>query len=186
MKKTYECMLLLANREVKKGWDELKTTVNGLFDKHGAEVVSARRWDERRLTFPIKRQQRATYLLMYFNADAPQVQAVRRDMEFSEAVLRNFVTSCEKIPEAAFEPEDSFDIESIRIDDEPAASAAPAATTEEATADSKSEDAAATEAAPAGAAAAEATPAGGAAPESGDEKPAGDDVPSGDDVKEDK
>ena len=103
MKKTYECMLLLDNREVKKGWEELKTTVNGLFSKHGAEVVSARRWDERRLTFPIKRQQRATYLLMYFNADAPQVQAIRRDMEFSDPVLRNFVIGCEKIPEAAFE-----------------------------------------------------------------------------------
>ena len=43
-------MLLLDNREVKRGWEELKTSVNGLFEKHGAEVVSARRWDERRLT----------------------------------------------------------------------------------------------------------------------------------------
>ena len=190
MKKNYECMLLLDNREVKKGWDELKATVNGLFDKHGAEVLSARRWDERRLTFPIKRQQRATYLLMYFNADAPQVQAIRRDMEFSDTVLRNFVISCEKIPEAAFEPEDAFDIESIRIDDEPAAPAvkteakakteeaktkteAAAAKTEAAAAkteavekpaeDSKSEDAATTAAAP-----------------------AGEGVPSGEDVKEDK
>ena len=119
MKRTYECMLLLDNREVKKGWDELKTSVTGLFEKHGAEVVSARRWDERRLAFPIKRQKRATYLLMYFNADAPQVQAIRRDMEFNEAMLRNFVTSCEKIPDEAFEPEASFDMASIRVDDDP-------------------------------------------------------------------
>ena len=119
MKRTYECMLLLDNREVKKGWEELKTSVNGLFEKHGAEVVSARRWDERRLTFQINRQKRATYLLMYFNADAPQVQAIRRDMEFSEAMLRNFVTVCEKIPDEAFEPEASFDMSAIRVDDDP-------------------------------------------------------------------
>ena len=112
-------MILLDNREVKKGWDELKSSVTGLFEKHGAEVVSARRWDERRLAFPIKRQQRATYLLMYFNAETPQVQALRREMQFNETVLRNFVISCEKVPEEAFEPEASFDISALHVDDEP-------------------------------------------------------------------
>lgn len=184
-------MLLLDNREVKKGWDELKSTVGGMFDKHGAEVVSARRWDERRLTYSIKRQTRATYLLMYFKADTPQVQAIRRDMEFSDVVLRNFVVSCEKIPEQAFEPEAAFDIASIRVDDEPAASVAPAAkaeetatkagetaTTEKPTEGSTPEDAAATEAAPAGDVEAASAP--------GDDKPAGEDAPSSEDVKEDK
>ena len=212
MKNTYECMLLLDNREVKKGWDELKTRVNGLFDKHGAEVLSARRWDERRLTFPIKRQQRATYLLMYFNADAPQVQAIRRDMEFSEAVLRNFVISCEKIPEAAFEPEDSFDIESIGgIDDEPAAPAVKTAEAKSKTEESKTEESKAEESkaeeskaeeskaqteeakAQTEEAKAQTEEAKKPAEDSKSEDaaataaaPAGEDVPSGEDAKEDK
>ncbi len=125
MKRTYECMLLLDNREVKKGWDQLKSSVTGVFEKHGAEVVSARRWDERRLAFQIKRQKRATYLLMYFNAETPQVQALRRDLQFSETVLRNFVMSCDKVPEEAFEPEASFDISTLQVDEEPAAPSRP-------------------------------------------------------------
>ena len=59
MTKTYEGMLLLDNREVKRGWQALKDNVTGLFTKHDAEILSARRWDERRLAYPIKRQQRA-------------------------------------------------------------------------------------------------------------------------------
>ena len=61
--RTYECMCLLDNREVRKGWQPLKETVVGMFKKHGAEMLSARRWDERRLAYPIRGQQRATYLL---------------------------------------------------------------------------------------------------------------------------
>jgi ribosomal protein S6 len=152
-------MLLLDNREVKRGWEELKTSVNGLFEKHGAEVVSARRWDERRLTYQINRQKRATYLLMYFNADAPQVQAIRRDMEFNDAMLRNFVTVCEKIPDEAFEPEASFDMSAIRVDDDPPTEPASSASSEKATTKAAPAEKVTAEAAPAEKATAEAAPA---------------------------
>ena len=61
--RTYECMCLLDNREVRKGWQPLKDAVAGVFNKHGARILSARRWDERRLAYAIKGQQRGTYLL---------------------------------------------------------------------------------------------------------------------------
>ena len=63
--RTYECMCLLDNREVRKGWEPVKQTVADMFAKHGVEVLSARRWDERRLAFPIKGQERGTYLLTF-------------------------------------------------------------------------------------------------------------------------
>lgn len=120
-------MCLLDNREVKAGWQPLKDSVSGLFQKHGAEIVSSRRWDERRLAYPIKGQQRATFLLTYFKASTQQVSGIRRDLQFKESVLRSMVLQCEEVPQQAFEPEAEFDVNAIPLDDKPEAKAAPEA-----------------------------------------------------------
>lgn len=125
--RTYECMCLLDNREVRKGWQALKDSVAGLFTKHGAQILSARRWDERRLAYPIKGQQRATYLLAYLKADTQQVAGIRRDLQFSDSVLRSLVLSCEEIPQSAYEPEAEFDVNAIPVDDSPMTSSNEAA-----------------------------------------------------------
>ena len=117
--KTYECMCLLDNREVRKGWESLKTAVAGLFTKHGAKVLSSRRWDERRLAYPMKGQLRATYLLIYFSIDTNAIPALRRELEFSEEMLRYMITDCAEVPADAYEPEAEFDVASIPVDDAP-------------------------------------------------------------------
>jgi ribosomal protein S6 len=115
-------MCLLDNREVRKGWQPLKESVTGLFTKHGAQILSARRWDERRLAYPIDGQQRATYLLAYLKADTQSIAAIRRDLQFSDIVLRSLVLSCEEVPQSAYEPEAEFDVNAIPVDDSPVAS----------------------------------------------------------------
>ena len=120
--RTYECMCLLDNREVRKGWQPLKESVTGLFTKHGAQILSARRWDERRLAYPIDGQQRATYLLAYLKADTQSITGIRRDLQFSDIVLRSLVLSCEEVPQSAYEPEAEFDVNAIPVDDSPVAS----------------------------------------------------------------
>ncbi len=108
MIRTYECMVLLDNREVKQGWDALKQNVTGMFTKHGAEVVSSRLWEERKLAFPIQQQQRGTYLLVYFNSETGAITSINREFNMSEPVLRHMVTACEEVPESANEPSRSF------------------------------------------------------------------------------
>jgi ribosomal protein S6 len=115
-------MCLLDNREVRKGWQPLKESVTGLFTKHGAQILSARRWDERRLAYPIDGQQRATYLLAYLKADTQSITGIRRDLQFSDIVLRSLVLSCEEVPQSAYEPEAEFDVNAIPVDDSPVAS----------------------------------------------------------------
>ncbi|HEX5054137.1 MAG TPA: 30S ribosomal protein S6 [Planctomycetota bacterium] len=122
--RTYECMCLLDNREVRKGWQSLKEALTGLFTKHGAKILSSRRWEERRLAYAIKGQQRGTYLLVYFSADTQSVAAVRRDLAFNESLLRYLILECEEVPQAAYEPEAAFDINAIPADDAPAATEA--------------------------------------------------------------
>jgi ribosomal protein S6 len=110
-------MCLLDNREVRKGWSQLKDAVAGQFTKHGAKVLSARRWDERRLAYPIRGQQRGTYLLVYFAADTQAVTGIRRDLQFNEALLRFLLVDCEEVPATAYEPEAEFDVSAIPADD---------------------------------------------------------------------
>ena len=97
MTKTYECMVLLDNREVKQGWEPLKQTVTAMFEKFNADVVSARRWDERPLAYPIRGQRRGTYMLVYYKGDPQQNTGIRRELELAEPVLRYMTTVCEEI-----------------------------------------------------------------------------------------
>ncbi len=117
--RTYECMCLLDNREVRKGWQTLKEAVLGLFTKHGAKILSGRRWDERRLAYSIKGQQRGTYLLIYFAADTQGLGGIRRDLQFHESLLRFLLVDCAEVPQTAYEPEAAFDVNTIPADDAP-------------------------------------------------------------------
>lgn len=121
--RTYECMCLLDNREVRKGWESLKSDVNAIFAKHNAKVLSSRRWDERRLAYPIKGQVRATYLLIYIEIDTKEIPLLRRDLQFADSLLRYMITDCPNVPEGAYEPEEEFDVNDIPEDDAPEAPA---------------------------------------------------------------
>jgi ribosomal protein S6 len=112
-------MCLLDNREVRNGWQTLKDSVLAHFTKHGAKILSGRRWDERRLAYPMKGQNRGTYLLVYFSADTQSLTAIRRDLQFREAVLRSMLLDCVEVPQDAYEPEADFDVNAIPADDAP-------------------------------------------------------------------
>ncbi len=138
---TYECMVLVNNQEVRKGWAACKQGVIDLFAKHSAQVVSARRWDERRLTYPIKKQQRATFMLVYFKSEHTAPAAVRRELDFSDTVLRHQILKCDEIPPEALEPEAAFDEARVGEDAPPPVPPAPAPAAEPAAPEADSEPA---------------------------------------------
>lgn len=136
--KLYEGMFLLDNNEVRNDWKAAKALVTGTLEKHGANVITARRWDERRLAYPIKKRNRATYLLCYFEADPSTSEILRRDFDLSEKILRYLILSAEAVPDEERElsqaeladdfsvpapPEDDF----LESEDEGAASEEPEA-----------------------------------------------------------
>jgi ribosomal protein S6 len=140
--RTYECMCLLDNREVRKGWESAKDSVAAIFTKHSAKILSSRRWDERRLAYPINGQVRATYLLIYMEIQTGNIPVLRRDLQFSDSLLRYMISDCPDVPEGAYEPEEEFDVNAIPEDDAPEVEEAPAeeAPAEEAAADGKAKD----------------------------------------------
>jgi ribosomal protein S6 len=119
-------MVLLDNREVRQGWDTLKDSVAGMLSKHNAKIISSRLWEERRLAFPINRQLRGTYLLVYFDAPTNEITPINREFQMAESILRHMVTACDEVPESAHEPEKEFDVSAIGIEKEPEPEAAAA------------------------------------------------------------
>jgi small subunit ribosomal protein S6 len=92
-------MFLLDNQVVRADWGRAKAVVTDTLGKYGAKVVSARRWDERKLAYPIKGKRRATYLLTYFEIGPAGVNTMRRDLELDERVLRYLIVSTPGLPE---------------------------------------------------------------------------------------
>ncbi len=98
MSRLYEIMYLVDNNAVRAGWNEAKASVTGLIVKHGGKVLSARRWEERKLSYPIKQRRRGTYLLVYAELGGDGVATLRRELDLTENVLRYLILSAEAVP----------------------------------------------------------------------------------------
>jgi small subunit ribosomal protein S6 len=96
-------MFLLDNQVVRTDYKAAKAVVTDALKKHGAELTSARRWDERRLAYPIEGRQRATFLLTYFKAGPNAITGIRRDAELDERILRHLILNVEEVPAAELE-----------------------------------------------------------------------------------
>ena len=103
MSRTYEIMLLADNNAVRAGWKEVKAHFAGLVEKHGGKVLTSRRWDERKLTYPIRQRRRATYLLAYCELSGDGVANLRRELDINEILLRYLLLRAESVPAQEYE-----------------------------------------------------------------------------------
>jgi small subunit ribosomal protein S6 len=72
--------------------------IKDILKRAGAELISLRKWDERRLAYAIKGNKRGVYFLTYFTAPAEKMPAIERDCNLSEEILRAMVTRADYIP----------------------------------------------------------------------------------------
>jgi small subunit ribosomal protein S6 len=64
----------------------------GIIERHGGQVLVAKKWDERKLAYEIGGQKRGLYVITYFTAPGTAVGGIERDVNLSEDVLRVMVT----------------------------------------------------------------------------------------------
>lgn len=84
----YECMFLLDTTKVAGDLGAAERAIRTIFERNKAEVLIARPWDERRLSYPINNQKKGLYYLTYFSADGEALPGIERDCKLSEMVLR--------------------------------------------------------------------------------------------------
>ncbi len=89
--KTYEGLFLVDAVEAKRDWDAAVAHVKGILAKHGTELLTNYKWDERKLAYNIGPHKRGAYFLVYFNADPQVIAAIRRDCDLSDVVIRNLI-----------------------------------------------------------------------------------------------
>ena len=70
--------------------------VKGLLDKVGAEIISFKKWDERRLAYEIKGNKRGLYFLCYFKL-AGRSRRLERQCLLSEDMLRHMITRADHL-----------------------------------------------------------------------------------------
>ena len=79
--------------------------VKDILDRAEAEIISLRKWDDRKLAYAIKGQKRGTYILAYFNARGTQIANIERDCNLSELIARVLMVKPEHMAEAELELE---------------------------------------------------------------------------------
>ena len=97
-KRLYEAMFLVDSAQAAADWEGTLSVINNILQRADAEVVSMRKWQERKLAYDIGRNTRGTYILCYFKADSRRVSGIEKDVQLSEKVMRVLVLTTEKRP----------------------------------------------------------------------------------------
>lgn len=88
---TYELLLIAEPTIASKEWNRVEEEITKTLTRYGANIRSLKKWGERRLAYPVKKQQRGTYVLVYFNAPSNSLVKITGDMELSEVILRALI-----------------------------------------------------------------------------------------------
>ena len=101
--KLYEAMFLVDSAEATADWEGINALIRGMLEKIGAEIVSMRKWDDRRLAYEIRGKSRGTYILCYFRAEGGRIREIERDVQLSERIIRVLILSAEHMSQEDIE-----------------------------------------------------------------------------------
>jgi small subunit ribosomal protein S6 len=65
--------------------------IAAMVEKYNGKILANRLWEERRLAYPINGQRKGTYWLTYFRLDSQNLEAMRRDCQINETILRELM-----------------------------------------------------------------------------------------------
>jgi small subunit ribosomal protein S6 len=84
----YECLLLLDTNKVAGDVPAAAKQLHTILEKHHAEILASRPWDERRLAYPVKGHKKGLYYLTYFRTEGNNLIEIEHDFALNETILR--------------------------------------------------------------------------------------------------
>ena len=126
----YEALFLLNQNLLAADPAAVLKQVQEILDKAGAKTHVLRKWDERKLTYPVSGQKRGTFYIAYFDVTPTAIAQIERDSNLSESILRAMILRADHM--GAKELQDA--IHGKSLDEVRAAAAAQAAAAEAAAA----------------------------------------------------
>lgn len=86
---TYETLLLLDSPKVTADADAVKQAIHHLLDRHAGQVIVSRPWDyNHKLSYPIKKQKKGAFHIIYYTMESTKQAELERDFALAEVVLR--------------------------------------------------------------------------------------------------
>jgi len=90
-------MFLVDSAQTGADWEGVIAAIKTILRKAEAEIVSIRKWDDRRLAYDINGKSRGTYILCYFKADGERIQEIEKAVQLSEQIMRVLILSAEHL-----------------------------------------------------------------------------------------
>jgi small subunit ribosomal protein S6 len=84
-------MFILDSSKVAGNLDAADKAIRGILEKHSAEVLVSRPWDERKFSYAIGNQKKGIYYLTYFSSEGKNLVAIEHDCALNEMILRQLV-----------------------------------------------------------------------------------------------
>jgi small subunit ribosomal protein S6 len=97
VKRLYEGLFLVDSNEAASDWQGVVGAIEKVLSRAEAEVVSLRKWEERKLCYDVKKRGRGTYILVYFNVDTSKITSIERDVQLSEQILRVMILTTDRM-----------------------------------------------------------------------------------------
>lgn len=73
--------------------------IRDLVARGEGEIIAMKKWDERRLAYPIEKHNRGLFLLTYFKAPTASLIGLERDCNLSEKIIRFLITRADHLTE---------------------------------------------------------------------------------------
>ena len=103
--KLYEGMFLIDSAHAGSDWDGVIASITRILEKVQAEIVSIRKWDDRKLAYAIGGKTRGTYILCYFRADSRKIRVIEKSVQLSEQIMRVLILNAERMTQDDMEKE---------------------------------------------------------------------------------
>jgi small subunit ribosomal protein S6 len=87
----YECMFILDTTKVAGDVPAAEKQLTGILEKHNAQLLANRPWDERRFAYPIGNQKKGLYYLTYFRTAGKNLVGIEQDCALNEMILRMMI-----------------------------------------------------------------------------------------------
>jgi len=87
--------MFLVDSAQAQNWNAIIATIKTILERAEAEIVSMKKWDDRKLAYGIGGKTRGTYILCYFRADGERIRDIERDVHLSERIMRVLILCAE-------------------------------------------------------------------------------------------
>ncbi|MBN2315284.1 MAG: 30S ribosomal protein S6 [Sedimentisphaerales bacterium] len=104
-KQMYEGMFLVDSAKAGSDWDGINAAIKKILERAEADIVSIRKWDDRRLAYEIQHVGRGTYILVYFRADGQKISGIEKAVQLSDHILRVLILNAEHMTTEDMEKE---------------------------------------------------------------------------------